>query len=361
MTITAPLHDVDVIVVGLHLRWRGVWQRPNHIISRLASTWPVIVLEEPLPADADGVETHTAGNVTVVTPRRHEPAEPADEASIEYLRELIGRRRPLIWLYTPMMLALADAFPDAPLVYDKMDELAAFAFADPRLRNREDALLARADQVFTGGASLQRSVLPRAPRAACYPSGVDADHFGRASSLAAHEALAPYRGGPIFMYVGVVDERIDLELIAALADHRPDATIAMVGPVVKIDPHTLPQRGNIVYLGMRGYDELPALLAAADVALMPFARNEHTANISPTKTLEYLAAGLRVVSTAIPDVVADYTGIVDIAHDIPQFLAYVDGDAPPDDSRTQRARAKVAAGSWDGIAAAMRQMLGAAV
>jgi UDP-galactopyranose mutase len=321
----------------------------------------VIVLEEPVHAAENGADVETIGSVTVVTPRRSAHAEVADDDALETVRELVGKRRPLVWLYTPMMLALADAFPDAPLVYDKMDELAAFAFADPRLREREDALLARADQVFTGGISLQRTVLARAPRARCFPSGVDAAHFASAAGAAAHPALATYAERPIFMYVGVIDERIDLELLAALADHRPDAAVVLVGPVVKIDERTLPQRANIVYLGMRGYDELPALLAAADVALMPFARNEHTANISPTKTLEYLAAGCRVVSTAIPDVVAEYTGVVDIAADIPDFLRLVDRSALPDAKREQRAQAKIAAGSWDGIAAAMRQALEGAV
>ncbi len=320
----------------------------------------MIVLEEPLAAERDEDAVRARDGVTVVTPhRRGAPSDALDERSLGTVRELVGARRPLVWLYTPMMLALAGAFPGAPLVFDKMDELAAFAGADPRLAQRERDLLARADAVFTGGRSLQRTV--EAVRGAtCYPSGVDVEHFERARSSLPHAALRPYLRGPIFGYVGVIDERIDLGLVDALAAAYPGATVALVGPVLKIEPSALPRRANIVYLGKRGYDELPALLAGFDVALMPFALNRHTANISPTKTLEYLAAGRPVVSTAVPDVVADHADAVHVAHDAAEFVRLVERARRGDVERLRAGARKARRATWDAIAAAMRADLAAA-
>ncbi len=208
--------------------------------------------------------------------------------------------------------------------------------------------------VFSGGRSLQRTVLGRARRAACYPSGVDVEHFARARSSAPHAALAPYAGRPVFGYIGVIDERVDLALVDALAAAYPEATLAMVGPVVKIPESALPRRPNIAYLGKRGYDELPALLAGFDVALMPFALNEHTANISPTKTLEYLAAGRPVVSSPVADVVADHADVVQVAADAADFVRLAGLALRPDPARLARGEAKARQAGWDAIAAAMR-------
>jgi glycosyltransferase involved in cell wall biosynthesis len=343
------------------LRWHGVWQRPNHLLARIARDVPVIVIEEQLVdgRDEDAVAQHDG--VTVVTPHRSAaPHDALDARAIATVQALAGERRALVWLYTPMMLALADAFPGAPLVFDKMDELAKFAHADPRIAPREREVLERADLVFSGGRSLFRSVEHRTRSARCYPSGVDVDHFERARSAEPHADLAPYRGGPVFGYVGVIDERIDLDLVDALAAAYPGATVAMVGPVVKIDASVLPCRANIAYLGKRGYDELPALLAAFDVALMPFALNEHTESISPTKTLEYLAAGRPVVSTAVPDVVADHADVVYLARDRDDFVTLVERARCGDAQRERRAAEKTRAATWDAIAAAMRADLEAA-
>ena len=338
-----------------------MWQRPNHLLARLARDAAVIVLEEPLAAAHDEDAIAEADGVTVVTPhRRVLPGDATDARALATVRELVGERRALVWLYTPMMLALADAFPHAPLVFDKMDELAKFAHADPRIVPRERELLGRAGVVFSGGRSLFRSIERRTRNARCYPSGVDVDHFERARSAEPHADLAPYRGGPVFGYAGVIDERIDLGLVDALAAAYPGATVAVVGPVVKIDESSLPRRANIAYLGKRSYDELPALLAGFDVALMPFALNEHTENISPTKTLEYFAAGLPVVSTAVPDVVADHADVVYVAHGHGDFIAQVERARLGDAERSRRADEKTRVATWDAISEAMRADLEAA-
>jgi len=321
----------------------------------------VIVLEETRAGERDEDDVAELDGVTVVTPYRTVlPDDAVDARALATVRALAGERRALVWLYTPMMLALADAFPGAPLVFDKMDELAKFAHADPRIVPREREVLDRADVVFSGGRSLFRSVEQRTRNARCYPSGVDVEHFERARGAQPHADLVPLRGGPVFGYVGVIDERIDLELIGALAAAHPHATVAMVGPVAKIDESVLPRRANIVYLGQRGYDELPTLLAGFDVALMPFALNEHTENISPTKTLEYFAAGRPVVSTAIADVVADHAGVVYVARDRDDFIALVERARRGDAERARRADDAARAATWDAIAAAMRADLEAA-
>ena len=338
-----------------------MWQRPNHILSRVARDVPVIVLEEQQVAEQDEDAIERGNGLTIVTPERSVlAADAVDDRSIANICALADGRRPLVWLYTPMMLALADAFPDSPLVFDKMDELAKFAHADSRIAERECEVLRRAGVVFTGGRSLFRTVEHRTANAHCYPSGVDVAHFARALTVAPDPDLRPFRGAPVFGYVGVIDERIDLELVDALAAANPDATIAMIGPVVKIDPSTLPRRANIAYLGKRGYDELPALLAGIDVALMPFAINEHTENISPTKTLEYFASGRPVVSTAVPDVLADHRDVAYVARDRAEFIALVDRARRPDAERLRRAVDRASAGTWDAIVASMYRDLDAA-
>jgi UDP-galactopyranose mutase len=317
------------------------------------------VLEEPI---IDGGTEDTIAQwdgITVVTPHRAVAFDAVDDQALATVRTLAAGCSPLVWLYTPMMTALADAFPGAPLVFDKMDELANFAFADPRMISRERDLLARADVVFAGGRSLFHTVERRTRNPHRFPSGVDVEHFAAARALPPHEALAVASGGPVFGYIGVIDERLDLALIDALAAANPSATIAMVGPVVKIDPATLPRRSNIAYLGAREYDELPALLAGFDVALMPFGLNAHTHNISPTKTLEYLAAGRPVVSTAVPDVVADHGDVVFIAHGTAEFIAAVERARTADPARAALAARRVAGSSWNAIVAAMCDELAA--
>ncbi len=342
---------MEALIVGLHLRWDGVWQRPNHVVARLAERVPVLVVEEPRAAPADENTFAVHGRVTVLTPHRRAITDMVDASTARATREWLGERAPAVWLYSPMMLPLADAFPDAPLVYDKMDQLSAFLYADPRLGEREDALLERASAVFAGGASLWETVRQRVRRGRALPSGVDVAHFEAALTAVPHAELRELQR-PVFGYIGVIDERLDLALIERLADARPDATIVMVGPIAKIPPEALPRRPNITYLGKRTYDELPALLAGFDVALMPFAIGPTTELISPTKTLEYLAAGRPVVSTPITDVVGAFADVVHIAgaDAFVEAVAAAEGQAvTARDAGIKRAHLM----SWDGIVESM--------
>ncbi len=339
----------DALVIGLHLRWPGVRQRPHHIAVRLAQHCRVLVVEEPLLAVATANPLRAADNLTVLVPERSgNIVDVVDDATLEAVRSFIGGDRAAFWLYSPLLLPLVDAQPTAPIIYDKMDELAAFDLADARIPAREGELLKRATIVFAGGRSLWESVRERARAGGAYASGVDFDHYAHAGL----DGRARTGERPVFGYVGVIDERLDLDLIATLAAARPDALVMLAGPVAKIGPASLPRAANIVYLGARSYGELPALMAGFDVALMPFALNAATRFISPTKTLEYLAAGLPVVSTPVHDVVADFSDVVTVA-DRQNFVAAVARAERRDPEQREAGRRRASAMSWDAIVARM--------
>lgn len=320
--------DLPALVCLSHLRWDFVFQRPQHLMTRFARDRKVVFFEEPEPAEAPGVRVRTCpqSGVVVATPQLPHGLDAARrEAALrtlfDGLLEAQGIARPVLWYYTPMMLGFTRHVAAAAIVYDCMDELSAFRFAPPEMTEAEEALFAAADVVFTGGFSLYERKRRQHRSVHLFPSSVDFEHFAKARLLPRDAAAQPEAGGPRLGYVGVIDERIDLDLLAALADAHPEWTIVMIGPVVKIDPTTLPQRPNLHYVGPRSYAELPAHLAGWDVALMPFALNEATRFISPTKTPEYLASGRPVASTGITDVRHDY-GTVPGVHigDGPAFV-----------------------------------------
>jgi glycosyltransferase involved in cell wall biosynthesis len=347
----------DAFIAGLHLRWDGVWQRPHHLLTRLAQRVPVIVIEEPYGAAEDRDEVRHFGNLSVIRPlRKRGWGEPlVDAQAIETARELAGGRRCGAWLYTPMMDALIAAFAAAPVVYDVMDDLANFDFAPAGLRAREAALLACADVVFAGGRTLYERRRAVGSKVHCYPSGVELERF---AALSAPHPLTAMLRGPVFAYTGVIDERLDYDLISALADGISEGHVVLAGPIVKVDPARLPQRPNVHYTGRLAYDTLPSLLAGVDVALMPFALNAATASISPTKTLEYFAARRPVVSTPIADVVAAYGDIVYIAPDAAAFVAAVREALLAPAQRLERGYAAAAEQTWDAIFARMWSDLG---
>ena len=342
----------EVFVAGLHLQWGGVWQRPHHVLSRIARQVPVVVVEEPHAAFEDRDEIRTEGDVTIVRPlrRRGWSLPLLDDTTIAAVRTIVGSARPGVWLYTPMMLELADAFDARPVVYDVMDELAQFGIVPDGMADNERALLESADLVFTGGRSLYAKRAAIGAKVRCEPSGVEFERF--AADVAPHP-LPAQLGGPVFGYVGVVDERLDVDLIAALADAFPDGHVVLVGPVFKLDPARLPRRENVHLTGAVPYDSLPSWLAGFDVALMPFARSRATEFISPTKTLEYFAAAKAVVSTGIADVAAEFGDTAFIADGADGFVAAARAAlaAPPE--RIARGDAHARARTWDAIAARM--------
>lgn len=303
-----------VLLCFSHLRWNFVFQRPQHLMSRFVKTHEVIYWEEPnFHLDSQPklniVKCEKTG-VTVITPILPEgltdqQLETAMRALLDKLN-LSNRSALIRWYYTPMMLPFSNHLAASAVVYDCMDDLSAFRFAPPALLVREAELIESADLVFTGGKSLYEAKRDRHHAVHCFPSSVDVAHF-KAARLHYNDPVDQVNiGFPRMGYYGVIDERIDLNLISELANARPDWNIVMIGPVVKISEDELPRQPNIHWLGGKSYDELPQYMAGWDVALMPFAINESTRFISPTKTPEYLAGGKVVVSTPITDVEAGY-------------------------------------------------------
>lgn len=316
-----------------HLRWDSVFQRPHHLMTRFGRERPVYFVEEPIdaPDDAAGLDVQAAHGVMRVVP--HVPLGRADtEARVAHMLTRFCRAEGLAgavqWFYTPSALALAEALALAPkaIVYDCMDELSAFLGAPVALVAQERELFRRADLVFTGGRSLYEAKRAWHPEVHCFPSSVDVAHFARARTGVAEPADHAHLPRPRAGFFGVIDERLDLALVAAVAAARPEWQFVFVGPVVKIDPAALPQAGNIHYLGQRAYADLPAYASGWNVAWMPFALNAATRFISPTKTLEYLAAGRPVVSTPIADVVDPYgtRGLVTVVSGAEQAVRALD-------------------------------------
>ena len=323
--------NTPTLICFSHLRWNFVFQRPQHLMSRFARSGRVIYWEEP-ETGGDGeatlkVRVCDQSGVVVVTPLLPNECDSGElKMRLRMLLDafLAGEEGPFVkWYYTPMMLRFSAHVPALCTVYDCMDELANFRFAPPELIELERELLADADLVFTGGYSLYESKKDRHPNIHPFPSSVDRGHFAKARGAITEPADQAAIPGPRLGFYGVVDERMDLNLLASLADAHPEWSVVIVGPVVKIDRADLPRRPNIHYLGGRDYAELPAYLAGWDVALMPFAINASTQFISPTKTPEYLAGGRPVVSTPITDVVRHYGDVagVFIADGAEDFIA----------------------------------------
>ena len=367
----APKAQLAPLICFSHLRWDFVRQRPQHLMSRFAAERQVFVWEEPISCDraVPFLEffPFPEDNVIVLRPRVPRGLTRAEvDAALTGLLDLFVtmaiRADPVLWFYTPMMFGFAGHLRAETVVYDCMDELSAFAFADPLLVEREAQLMARADTVFTGGYSLYEAKRDRHDAVHPFPSAVDVAHFAAARGTIAEPADQAAIVGPKIGYYGVIDERIDLAMIDALAAARPDLQLVMIGPVAKIDPAGLPRRANIHWLGQRRYEDLPAYLSGWSVALMPFAINAATRFISPTKTPEYLAAGKPVVSTPIADVMRDYGELeaVTIAADAPAFVQACERAlALPRNGGTWRDAADrlLAATSWDRTFAGMKQAM----
>ena len=359
---------MDTLIVFSHLRWDFVYQRPQHLLSRLANYWRVIVVEEPMHGEPRLDIAQPATGVTVLRPHTLAQGHGFDGEQVLAIGTLLRtflREQAIedygVWFYTPMALPLLADLQPQVIVYDCMDELSAFKNAPPQLVARENRLLQLADIVFTGGPSLFDAKRDRHPDVHCMPSSVDAPHFRQGADDSRASALFDHVPHPRLGFYGVIDERLDLDLVTALADADPKWQICIVGPVVKIDEATLPRRANLHYLSQQDYARLPEMLAAWDVCLLPFALNESTRFISPTKTLEYMCAGKPVVSTAITDVRRLYAPGVAIADDHAAFIEAcrqaLAEDAGAREKRLACQQDLIAATSWDMTAARMAQLI----
>jgi UDP-galactopyranose mutase len=322
------LQDID-LVCFCHLRWGFVFQRPNHLLSRFSKHQRVFFIEEPIFYDGEDklqIENYNE-NLFVVTPhiKGGLPEEEVHNRQRKFINNLFTNmniEKYFSWYYTPMALPFTDHLTPEVTVYDCMDELSAFKFAPPQLTILEKELLKKADVVFTGGQSIYEAKKDAHHNIYSMPSSIDKHHFGKARTITEDPADQKNIPHPRFGFFGVIDERFDIELIDAVAKAKPDWQFVLLGPVVKIDPATLPKYDNIHYLGGKKYDELPNYIAGWDIAMVAFAMNESTKFISPTKTPEYLAAGKPVISTPIRDVVRPYgdNKLVHIVNNADEFI-----------------------------------------
>lgn len=326
---TRPCLETDLVVLS-HLRWDFVFQRPQHLMTRFARHRRVFFVEEPLHEDRTRPEMRLSSRengLVVATPLipHGTPAGDAIEMQRLLLQETLESmsvREPTFWYYTPMALSFTRGLAPRRVIYDCMDQLSAFKNAPPELTAMEEELLSLADHVFTGGHSLYEAKRDMHESVHAFPSSIDRSHFGRGREACDEPADQCGIPRPRIGFFGVVDERMDIELLGRMAEIEPEWHFVVIGPVVKIDPASLPQNENIHYLGMKSYAELPSYLSHWDAAMLPFAMNESTRFISPTKTPEYLAAGKPVVSTPIRDVVRPYgdDGLVGIASTAEEFV-----------------------------------------
>jgi len=370
---SVPDPELVTLICFSHLRWDFVFQRPQHLMCRFARKMNVIYWEEPVdigPHETAYLRVREAEdypNIRFIVP--HLPAGMPENARDAALKRLLDahvasiRGELVAWYYTPMMLPFSRALDADVTVYDAMDELSKFRFAPVRLLELEQELIDKADIVFTGGTSLYEAKKDRHDNVHCLPSSVDRAHFAKARAELFDPADQEDLPLPRLGFYGVIDERFDTELLDKVAQMRPQWSFVMVGPVVKISEDELPKRPNIHYLGGKTYAELPAYLSGWDVALMPFAMNESTQFISPTKTPEYLAGGKPVVSTPIRDVVRHYGRLegVQIASTPEEFVAACEQalelSKHPESGWLAQADLMLSATSWDTTQARMAGLI----
>ncbi|MFT3783389.1 MAG: glycosyltransferase [Nibricoccus sp.] len=353
------------LIAFCHLSWNGVWQRPQQFLSRLARTRPVLFVEtycSEVAASCSEVHIPAAHpNVTVL--EMHLPASRWHDGTfidlerrrlLREFRAVDGGRfdHPVLWFNDPMAVtAFAGHCGEIAIVYDCMDELSQFKGAPAQLIERERELVKMADVVFCGGRKMREKRLPLNPNTHFYGTGVDCEHFGaaRSATLPIHPDIAKLPG-KVLGYFGVIDERIDYELLAKLADANPAWSIAMVGPTAKVDPADFPRRQNLHWLGGRSYQELPAITKGFSVCLMPFAINAATEYINPTKALEYMAAGRPVVSTALDEVKSNFSAASRIANSREEFIQQCfEESTKPDATRVRRGIALASQNTWEAI------------
>jgi glycosyltransferase involved in cell wall biosynthesis len=366
----APPGGEDLVCFS-HLRWNFVFQRPQHLLTRFARDRRVFFFEEPVyDVDAPTLAVSRDGSgVTLAVPHLRHGATPA--TAIRHLRDLVDAffrhhriDQYVLWYYTPMALRFSEHLEPIATVYDCMDELSGFAGAPDGLREAEAALFRRADVVLTGGQSLYEAKRHLHHNIHPVPSSVDVPHFARARQTTADPWDQAGLARPRLGFCGVIDERLDRDLLAGAAALRPEWQFVMIGPIVKIDPTILPRRPNIHYLGAKSYAELPAYLAGWDAALLPFARNDATRFISPTKTPEYLAAGRPVISTSIRDVVRPYgeLGLARIADTPETFVAAIAAALAQDPvAHREASDAFLARLSWNATWATVSRLLQGAI
>lgn len=365
LTVAETMLDMQpsALIVFSHLRWEFVTQRPQHIMNRLATYQKIIFVEEPIADESLDTQPRTyqvSPMITVVQPRQQ--GSERQLANWLLSQPEVRNSPPILWFYSAAFITMTSYINSGLIIYDCMDELSAFKGANQVLRAQEKQLMTVADVVFTGGKSLYGAKKKLHHNVHCFPSSVDTKHF--ATALSSTTLIPPDIAsipGPIVGFYGVIDERLDSALLRDIARKSPQVSFVLLGPVVKISPADLPQEANIHYLGSKKYSELPAYLKAFDITFMPFAMNEATTFISPTKTLEFMAAHKPIISTPIYDVVSDYKHVVSICHTATEIAVAIQSylmETPTD--RTIRIATQqhiLANTSWDKTVESMHSIM----
>jgi glycosyltransferase involved in cell wall biosynthesis len=355
-----------ILIVFSHLRWEFVTQRPQHLMNRLSNHYQIYFIEEPIAYTSKNYGTakkmQVNKNITVLQPHL-EAFDPILVKEIIYDHiSWDTNQPPILWFYSPNFVEMVNEINHSLIIFDCMDELSAFKFAPQKLKDQEKTLLKLADIVFTGGRSLYESKKKFHDNVFCFPSSVDATHFKKAHSKSENTPRdLQHITQPIVGYYGVIDERIDIALLGYLSKKHPQLAWVMIGPVVKINPDSLPQAKNLHYLGGKDYEELPTYLSHFDVAMMPFAYNRSTKFISPTKTLEYMAAYKPIISTAITDVARQYPKEVYVAQSYDDFakatLTALQETKAQKMARIELQKKVLSQTSWDKTAQKMHQII----
>ena len=378
LSISPEAADYGIVVFS-HLRWKFVWQRPQQFLSRFADKHRILFIEEPMIDVANGrepwleIEAVAPNVLTAVAHLSREVWESPNRHAIQrkLAREAMDTANlagefcePLLWYYGPMEAEWSlDHFPCSGVVYDCMDELSQFRGAPSGLIEQEQRVMKRADVVFTGGYELYLKKRKQHPNVHFFGCGVEYDHFALAQDPAT-DTPQDIRNlkKAIIGWFGVVDERVDYELLDQMAKLRPDWSFVMVGPVVKVDPEQLPKSDNLHWLGGRDYKDLPRYCAGYDVCMMAFALNEATEFINPTKALEYLATGKPVISTPVKDVVRQYSDLVYIERDAQGFVDRIENILQmPDQTRIEQGVALARDSSWEATVAKMQDLIAEAI
>jgi len=343
------------MIVFCHLRWDFVYQRPQHLVSRMSADLKILLIEEPIGGDG-------ASHLKIINENLHvlQPRVDSIEAIGTIIPQFVKNSNISTgWFYSASFSPLLQSLNFGTVVYDCMDELSLFKGAPQHLIDQEKFLLSNADVVFTGGKSLYESKKQMHANVYCFPSSVDEDHFSQQLS----EEDMPYAiasiDAPIVGYFGVIDERIDYDLLWETAVLLPEFSFVMIGPLAKVEESDLPRAENIHYLGMKTYDSLPSYLRGFDVAMMPFALNDATKFISPTKTLEYMAAGKPIISTKITDVVSDYSHCVKLISNAAEFANEIKASLQNNNTLTLQSQYRdiLDKTSWDNTSNRMKAIL----
>ncbi len=357
--------DVRDLICFSHLRWNFVYQRPQHLLNRATKNYRVWFIEEPIW----GSELHMTScqqteGLTVLVPHLPHGTNPDEAIRLQrqLIDEFIKRERIdafVAWYYTPMALLFSDHLKPSLTVYDCMDELSAFWGAPPQLLEMEKLLIQRSSILFTGGYSLYEAKQNRHPHVFAFPSSIDFNHFAMARRPQPDPTDQRSLPNPRIGFSGVIDERFDYKLLKELAQNRPEWQFVMLGPIVKIDRALLPNSPNVHFLGMKAYKDLPTYFGNWDVAILPFALNDSTRFISPTKTPEYLAAGLPVVSTPIRDVVRTYgmSGFAQIADSAHAFEVAIEQALTEKSANWPEIDAFLSENSWDKTWSEMNRLM----